>query len=263
MRESENRLDVINNKSPTVNEKFLLVRYLSDQIEVKPEILPSKILLTLDSELDIERHHLAASNLYEDSLKKNNLEETFNTIIYNPSFYTKDVHRRLRHTRLTGVIFRDANRLFTENHRNPEEFHIFIKELGKFNDGFNSSKKEPSAEIVLSLIKQNRNLIKTPLCDIDSVNTFMKKQIDLTNEYLNSQNLSATMFHDLRKTSRTFLSYFLIKILQGSFSDDSFKTYAFLRKINGELGNSLNQKNYNVSESTRNLINSFLDRVTF
>lgn len=254
-------------------EQFLKVRSLSDKIEVNSENLPLKISLTLESEKEIQKHYLIAANLWEDSITKDKLEGVLETIDCDPSKYTKDIHKKLKHIRITGVILRDANCIFTKDHESSECFYFFIKKLGKLNDSFYSNKEYSIEEIILQMekSKEEKDVTQPFFCSIDSMNSYIKNEINLINGLLDKKEFSYKEFHDLRKKSRIFLDYFLIKTLQNPLSSDFFKTYTFLRKINTELGNlidnkehqSIEQKIYYVPESTKESIETFLKRVVF
>lgn len=227
----------------SVNERFSIVRKLSDQVEVRDGLLPEKIFLGIESEEEGKGFYGVAVNLWEDVFKEGEFVETLTQISQNPASYTPEVNKRLKMTRIGEVILRDANRLLSESHLNPESFYKFAKILGIFNDNFGTNISEPSVNDVLVVMRENQeeNIDRQFVpCTPESFKSYIKIKNDLIASYLGKGELPMETLHDLRRTSRRFLNLFLLKTLKQS-DMESFRIYAYLRKVNTVLGECLDE----------------------
>jgi len=237
----------------SMGERFSVVREISDSIEVGEGFLPEKIFLAIESKEEGKEIYDVAVNLCEDMFKEGEFVETLTQISQDPANYTPEINQRLRMTRIGEVILRDANRLLSESHLNPESFYKFAKILGAFNDNFGSNIAEPSVNDVLIVMRENQeeNTSRQFVpCSPKSFEGYLKIENDLIVSYLSKGSLSMEMLHDLRRTSRRFLNLFLLKTL--NYPDmESFRVYTYLRKVNTVLGECLDEckKNKEAGES--------------
>lgn len=230
----------------------------------------------IKDEEESKRLHDTATNLWEDMFYEEEFVEILTRISQNAGNYTTEVHQRLRMARIGGVILRDANRLFSENHLNPEFFYWFIKILGSFNDNFGKNTIEPTTDKVLAAMRggqKERTLAQFTPCSSESFDSYLKKQVDLIIIYLRRRSLPLETLHDLRRTNRRLLNLFLLKTL--SYADPEFlNIYAYLRQVNTCLGDHLdkNQGDKEIGDSADSieapgvavgLMTKFLERVSW
>lgn len=256
--------------------RFSLVRGASDQLEGREGLLPEKIFLGIKDEEESKRLYDTATNLWEDMFYEEEFVEMLTRISQNADNYTPEVHQRLRMIRIGGVILRDANRLFSENHLNPEFFYWFIKILGSFNDNFGKNTIEPTTDKVLAAMKgdqKEKTFTQFIPCSSESFDSYLKKQLDLIVAYLHQGSLPLETFHDLRRTNRRSLNLFLLKTL--SYADpELLNMYAYLRQVNTCLGDHLdkNQSDKEIGDSADSievpgvavdLMTKFLERVSW
>jgi hypothetical protein len=228
----------------SISERFSIVRALSDQIEVGEKLLPEKIFLGIESEKEGKELNEVAVGLWEDLFKEDEFVEILTRINLDPASRTFEVHQKLKMIRIAQVILRDANRLFSESHLNPESFYSFAKVLGSFNDNFETNITEPLADQVLETMtnsgKEDCNRQFIP-CSPESFEGYLKTEVDLIANHLSMRELPIETLHDLRRTTRRFLNLFLLRTLK--YPDtESFCMYAYLRKVNTVLGECLDER---------------------
>ncbi len=225
-------------------DRFSLVRALSDQMEVGGALLPEEIFLGVKDKEESERLHVVATHLWKDVFKEGEFVETLTQIVQHTDAYTPEVNQKLRLSRIGGLILRDANRLFSETHLNPEAFYRFMKILGAFNDNYGKKTVEPTVDDVLIAMRtsQEEKTDEFVPCSPESFEEYLKKEVDLITTYLHQQVLSAEVLHDLRRTNRRFLNLFLLKTISEG-DRESFGIYAYLRQVNTCLGDCLDENN--------------------
>jgi len=228
----------------SMNERFSIVRKLSDQVEVGKSLLPEKIFLGIESEEEGKGLYDVAVNLWEDVFREEEFVETLTQISQNPASYTPEVSQRLKMTRIGQVILRDANRLLSESHLNSGTFYNFAKILGIFNDNFGTNIAEPLvSDVLVAMRKSQEEDISRKFipCLPVSFESYLKTEKDLIVSYLDREELPMEILHDLRRTNRRFLNFFLLKTLKNS-DMESFRIYAYLRKVNTVLGECLDER---------------------
>lgn len=260
----------------SLGDRFSMVRKMADKVEVEEGFLPGKISFGIESEEEGKRLHGVAVNLWQDMFKEEEFVETLMQINQNLAAYTPEIHQKLKVTRIGTVILRDANRLFSESHLNPESFYKFTKILGVFNDNFGTDIAEPSVGDVLAAMRESQEgITKQPFvfCSPASLEDYLKMENNLIMSYLGKGVISREMLHDLKRTSRRFLNLSLLKMLH--YPDmESFRVYAYLRKINTIFGDCLDECTngkatgepenlIKVPEIAEELLSKFLARVVW
>jgi len=258
----------------SLSKRFFFIRDFSAMVEVTENLLPEKIQLGLKTKEEISNHYLTAGKLWEDLFKVDKFRETLTLIDGDKSKHTEEIHQNLRNIRIGGIILRDANRLFSEKHLNSEPFYWFIKKLGLFNDNYENQVGDTPALDVVNALKEYSSFLDLGEfipCSPESLMEYLVKERDLIRAYLDEKMLTKDNMHDLRKTNRRFLNYFLLRVLDNT-NNSSFEIYVYLRKINTYLGDCLDasvpsdstnssENLINIPQDAVNLINTFQNRV--
>lgn len=272
--EEKNRLFDKDYSNKDLFERYLITKEASDKIIVSDKLLPEKIQLNLQNMEEIEHYHLLAEKLWNVSYRKDDLKKILTMVTQDQSKYTEKIHQDLRNIRIGGMVLRDANRLFSKEHLNPELYYEFIKKLGLFNDNFERQTNNISAADVINASEEfssKSNPKEFVPCTPQSLANYFTMEIDLIKSYLDKQKITRDELHDLKKTNRRFLNYFLLRVLD-NVNDGSFEIYSYLRWINTCLGDCLDknvssngsdfgQSLITIPEEAANLINAFQSRV--
>lgn len=257
----------------SVVERFSMVRKMSEKIRVDKELLPEKILLGIESPEEAARLYGIAVGLWEGVFDERQFEKTLARIGRKPANYSSEV-KTLRDIRFAGIVLGDACWLSSRDRCNP--LSNFTRVLGDFNDHCGTAILKPSADDVLAAMRgyQEKNAGHQFIpCSPESFECFLKVENEVITKCLAEKTPSIKKLHGLRRTSRRFLNLFLLKTLDAP-DMKLFNLYAYMRRINNDLGRSLDvcrvdnetgkpQNLVRVPDLTRKMLTDFSQRVVW
>jgi hypothetical protein len=260
-------------------ESFTKIRQISDALDGRTIILPNEVALGIKDAAEGQRMREIAYELWNTVFQERYLAETLTAIESGPAQNSSEVNSNLKMTRIVGVVFRDANCLFSESHMAPFDLYNFVRTLGMFNDNFGTNVSEPSIDNLLETMKKSRDAMADYIfvpCSPDSHKDYVQEQFNLISGYLGQKELPRELLHDLRRTNRHILNLLLLKALD-NMEPKSAELYAYLRQANTVLGIFLDENKIDpvigkVIEDERpvkipvlasELITNFMERVSW
>lgn len=220
--------------SPSIYERF---EYVLARAKSNPHVPPkNKYELAFDNDFR-EEMFTTAADVWLDIFDYERVEGCL--IDAQQMQATLEQRERLRRVRKYGLVMRSGHILLDERHSAPEPFYRFNKDLGKLIDVWFMEDKSPRyAARVLDTLHSLKDYHPKDTFNLASTTSFQstanRLMIDTATK-LNGTPLSAREFHDIRKNLRHIMNVLRISLVLQD-NQDAFALYAFMVKLNSDLG---------------------------